>query len=67
MSAPRWCCDGHCKDNQGRGTCPAEDEQSEESRITQGENRRIMAGIIAACTLWAAVAGWAVSAIWSAL
>lgn len=23
MTQERWCCDGRCRENQGRGTCPA--------------------------------------------
>lgn len=67
MKPDRYCCDGLCNENQGRGGCPARDESmSAEARLTRSENRQILAGIVVAVCVWAAVIGYACFWLWRA-
>lgn len=50
----RFCCDGRCSDNQGRGGCPAIDIDSEPAELD--ETRHEVSGLAIALALVSAIA-----------
>jgi hypothetical protein len=46
----RYCCDGKCNDNQGRGTCPANQDAGEP--LNKEERRFVRLTAVVAFTFW---------------
>ena len=51
----RFCCDGKCNANQGRGSCPRFQQESQQDSLTVGEwldlGAAVVVGFITFCAL----------------